>query len=210
MINLLIVDDHAMFRAGLRKVFSEEPDLHVVDEASDWHDGRAKLERHTVDVLLLDINLPDRSGLEALEVIGRHCPGLGVIMLSMYSEPQYALRAIRSGARGYVPKDMEIDQLLAAIRRVARGGMFVAPEIAASLLGSMEGGEATSAHERLSARESQVLRMMVAGESLTVIASHLAINIKTVSTYRRRILEKLGVTSNAQLVQYAVRHGLVD
>jgi two-component system, NarL family, invasion response regulator UvrY len=161
MINLLIVDDHAIFRAGLRKVLSEEPDLHVVDEASDWRDGLAKLERHAVDVLLLDINLPDRSGLEALEVIGCRFPALRVIMLSMYAEAQYALRAIRSGAHGYVPKDMDIDQLLAAIRRVARGGSFVAPEIAASVLKSMDGGEATNAHERLSARESQVLRMMM-------------------------------------------------
>ena len=161
MINLLIVDDNAMFRAALRKVFSEEPDLHVVDEAGDWHDGRAKLERHAVDVLLLDINLPDRSGLEALEVIGCRYPALRVIMLSMYSQAQYALRAIRSWAHGYVPKDMDIDQLLAAIRRVARGGSFVAPEIAASVLKSMDGGEAAIAHERLTARESQVLRMML-------------------------------------------------
>jgi two-component system, NarL family, invasion response regulator UvrY len=161
MIKLLIIDDHAMFRAGLRKVFGDERDIEVVDEAGDWRDGLAKLERHAVDVLLLDINLPDRSGLEALEVIGCRFPALRVIMLSMYSEAQYALRAIRSGAHGYVPKDMDIDQLLAAIRRVASGGSFVAPEIAASVLKSMDGGEATNAHERLSARESQVLRMMM-------------------------------------------------
>jgi len=128
----------------------------------------------------------------------------------MYSEPQYAMRAMRSGACGYVAKDMEVDELVAAIRRVARGSKFVAPAIAASLLGALDGDDVVAAHEKLSPRESQILRMMVSGESLTIIASHLAINVKTVSTYRRRILEKLEVSSNAELVQYAVRNRLVD
>lgn len=212
MINLLIIDDHAMFRAGLRKVFGDEPDIHVVDEAGDWYEGLAKLERHSanLDVLLLDINLPDRSGLELLDVIRTRFPRLRTIMLSMYSGPQYAMRAMRSGASGYVAKDMEADELVAAIKRVARGNKFVAPAIAASLLGAIDGDEIASPHEKLSPRESQILQMIVIGESLTIIASHLDINVKTVSTYRRRLLEKLGVASNAELVQYAVRHRLVD
>jgi two-component system, NarL family, invasion response regulator UvrY len=209
MIKLLIIDDHAMFRAGLRKVFGDERDIEVVDEAGDWRDGLAKLERHAVDVLLLDINLPDRSGLEVLDVIRVRFPALRTIVLSMYCEPQYAMRAMRSGACGYVAKDMEVDELVAAIRRVARGNRFVTPAIAASMLDTID-VETVSPHERLSPRESQILRMMVAGEALTVIGSHLTINVKTVSTYRRRILAKLGVSSNAELVQYAVRHRLVD
>ncbi len=211
MIKLLIVDDHAMFRAGLRKVFNDEPDIHVVDEAGDCAEGLSKIERHALDVLLLDINLPDRSGLEMLDVVRVRFPRLRTIMLSMYSEPQYAIRAMRSGACGFVAKDMEVDELVAAIRRVARGSRFVAPSVAASLLDALGGdGDAGSPHERLSPRESQILRMIVGGEALTFIAGQLAINVKTVSTYRRRILEKIGVASNAELVQYAVRHRLVD
>jgi len=211
MIKLLIVDDHAMFRAGLRKVFSDEPDIRVVDEAGDCSEGLAKIERHALDVLLLDINLPDRSGLEMLDVVRARFPRLRTIMLSMYSEPQYAVRALRSGACGFVAKDMEVDELVAAIRRVARGSRFVAPAIAASLLDSLgSDGDAGSPHERLSPREAQILRMIVGGEALTAIAARLAINVKTVSTYRRRLLEKIGVASNAELVQYAVRHRLVD
>lgn len=211
MIKLLIVDDHAMFRAGLRKVFNDEPDIRVVDEAGDCGEGLAKIEKHVLDVLLLDINLPDRSGLQMLDVVRARFPRLRTIMLSMYSEPQYAVRAMRSGACGFVAKDMEVDELVDAIRRVARGSRFVAPSIAASLLDAMgSDGEGGAAHERLSPRESQILRMIVAGESLTAIAARLAINVKTVSTYRRRVLEKIGVASNAELVQYAVRHRLVD
>jgi DNA-binding NarL/FixJ family response regulator len=209
MIKLFIIDDHAMFRAGLRKVFADEPDIQVVDDAGDWHEGLARLEHQSPDVLLLDINLPDRSGLELLDVIGVRFPSLRTVMLSMYCEPQYAMRAMRSGACGYVAKDMEVDELVAAIRRVARGGKFVAPSIAASMLDAIDGAEDASPHERLSPRESQILRMMVSGEALTVIASRLLINVKTVSTYRRRILEKLGASSNAELVQYAMRHRLV-
>lgn len=209
MIKVLLIDDHAMFRAGLRKVFGDEDDIEVIDEAGEWRDGLAKIERHAVDVLLLDINLPDRSGLELLDVIRVRFPALRTIVLSMYCEPQYAMRAMRSGAWGYVAKDMEADELIAAIRGVARGSRYVTPAIAASMLDAID-ADAASPHERLSPRESQILRMMVGGEALTAIASHLIISVKTVSTYRRRILEKLGVASNAELVQYAVRHRLVD
>jgi DNA-binding NarL/FixJ family response regulator len=211
VINVLIIDDHAMFRSGLRKVLLDAPDIGSVDETGDWRDGLARLESGAIHVLLLDINLPEGSGLDLIGVFHARAPGVSIIMLSMYSEPQYALRAIRGGAMGYVAKDMEAGELIAAIRQVRRGKKFLAPSITEALLGSIEGlSLRPRPHEQLSARESQVLRMIVSGEALINIANRLMINVKTVSTYRRRILEKLGLSSNAQLVQYAVHNRLLD
>lgn len=211
MNDILIIDDHAMFRSGLRKVLQDMPEIGGVHETGDWRDGLDLLEGGAIDVLLLDINLPDRSGLDLLGMIHARFPALRIIMLSMYSEPQYALRALRNGALGYVAKDMEVADLVAAIRSVRRGRKFVTPSVAESLLGNMHTMAAdASPHTRLSAREADILRRIVGGDSLTGIAEQLSINVKTVSTYRRRILEKLGVASNAQLVQYAVHNRLVD
>ncbi|CAN5486276.1 response regulator transcription factor [soil metagenome] len=209
--NLLIIDDHAMFRSGLRKVLQDVSEIGAVQETGDWREGITLLEAGGVDVLLLDINLPDRSGLELLGMIHARFPALHILMLSMYSEPQYALRAMRDGAQGYVAKDMEVSDLIAAIRSVRRGRKFVTPAVAQSLLENIHTLAAdASPHTRLSARESEILKMIVGGGSLTGIAERLAINVKTVSTYRRRILEKLGVASNAQLVQYAMHNRLLD
>lgn len=208
---ILIIDDHAMFRSGLCKVLQDVPEIGSVEETGEWRDGLDRLEAGAIDLLLLDINLPDRSGLDLLGVIRARFPDLRIVILSMYSEPQYALRALRNGAHGYVAKDMEVADLIAAIRSVRRGRKFVTPSIAEALLGNLHALASDAIpHHRLSARESQILRMIVAGDSLTAIAERLAINVKTVSTYRRRILEKLGLASNAQLVQYAVHHRLVD
>ncbi|MCJ0762526.1 response regulator [Variovorax terrae] len=211
MTNILIIDDHAMFRSGLRKVLQDVPDIGTVEETGEWREGLERLDAQPIDLLLLDINLPDRSGLDLLGVIHARFPALHIIMLSMYSEPQYALRALRNGAQGYVAKDMEVADLIAAIRSVRRGRKFVTPSIAESLLGNLQSLSSNpNPHTRLSARESQILRMIVGGDSLTAIAERLSINVKTVSTYRRRLLEKLGLGSNAQLVQYAVHNRLVD
>ncbi|HMN22804.1 MAG TPA: response regulator transcription factor [Ottowia sp.] len=208
---VLVIDDHAIFRTGLSKVLQELSEVAAVDETGDWRQGLARIEAGAIDLLLLDINLPDRSGLDLLGLIHARFPALQIIMLSMYSEPQYALRALRNGAQGYVAKDMEVSDLIAAIRSVRRGRKFVTPSIAEALLGNTQDHAlAPNPHQRLSAREAQVLDMIVAGDSLTAIAERLAINVKTVGTYRRRILDKLGLASNAQLVQYAVHHRLVD
>jgi len=211
MINVLIIDDHAMFRSGLRKVLQDAPDIERVEETGEWRDGLAMLERGDTHVLLLDINLPDSSGLDVLEKVHARFPAVQVVMLSMYAAPQYAVRALRNGARGYVAKDMEASDLIAAIRNVNRGKKFIPPAVAEALLDSLHGNAPhPRPHEQLSTRESQIMRMIVAGEALTGIAERLLINVKTVSTYRRRILEKLGVGSNAQLVQYAVHNRLLD
>ncbi|WP_219217929.1 response regulator [Variovorax boronicumulans] len=211
MTRLLIIDDHAMFRAGLRKVLQDAPEITAIAEAGDWHGGMACLEAQPTDVLLLDINMPGCSGLDLIGPILERFPSLRIIMLSMYSEPQYAVRALRNGAHGYVAKDMEAVDLIAAIRIVSRGRQFVAPSITRALMDTAQGlAPDPRPHERLSSRESEILRMIVGGESLTAIAERLAINVKTVSTYRRRMLEKMALGSNAQLVQYAVHHRLVD
>ena len=211
MTSLLIIDDHAMFRSGLRKVLQDAPEITGIAEAGDWRGGMACLEAQPVDVLLLDSNMPECSGLDLIGPLRERFPALRIIMLSMYSEPQYAVRALRNGAHGYVAKDMEAVDLIAAIRIVSRGRQFVAPSITRALMDNMQGlAPDPRPHERLSSRESEILRMIVGGESLTAIAERLAINVKTVSTYRRRLLEKMGLGSNAQLVQYAVHHRLLD
>ncbi len=164
-----------------------------------------------VDVVLLDINLPGRSGLDLLALIGKRFPAIRTMMLSMYAEPQYAVRALNGGARGYITKDMEADDLVDAIRKVMRGRRVVAPSISEALLQASDPAAAGSAaHLALSPRENQILMQLVAGHSLTSMAEAMGINVKTVSTYRRRLLEKLQLGSNAQLVQYAVHHGLID
>lgn len=212
MINLMIIDDHAMFRSGLKKMFLDEPQFNVVDEAGDWADGIAKLRScGSLDVVLLDINLPARSGFDLLKLIRTELPALKVIMLSMYSQKQYALRALRAGAHGYVAKDMEASDLVNAIMTVMKGKKYMSESVTDMLISSLNGPEdAPDVQKALSIRESEIFQLLVKGESLTNIASRLSISVKTVSTYRSRILEKRGVTTNAELIQYAVRNNLVD
>lgn len=212
MIRLMIIDDHPMFRSGLKKMLHDEPDFCVVDEAGDWADGLARLRSHgDLDILLLDINLPARSGFDLLETIQAEAPELKVIMLSMYSQQQYALRALRAGAHGYVAKDMEAADLIGAVRMVAKGQKYMTPAVTEMLISSLHGPDDNPGEQKkLSIRESQIFDMLVRGESLTMIAAKLSISVKTVSTYRSRILEKRGVSTNAELIQYAVRNKLID
>ncbi len=211
MIKILTIDDHAMFRSGLRKVLEDEPDMQVVGESGDWADGLAQMARLPVDLVLLDINLQGRSGLEVLDIICKRFPAIRTVMLSMYGEPQYALRALNGGARGYISKDMEASDLIDAIRSVMKGRRVIAPSITESLLQAIDSdAEPTQAHLKFSLRETQIFTMIVRGRSLTTIADELNIHVKTVSTYRRRVLEKLTLDSNAEMVQYAVRHGVID
>lgn len=211
MIHILTIDDHAMFRSGLRKVLEDEADMQVVGEAGDWAEGLAKLARLQVDLVLLDINMAGRSGLELLELICKRFPSIRTVMLSMYCEPQYALRAMSGGARGYISKDMEATDLIDAIRAVMKGRKIIAPAITESLLHAIEGhADAVAPHLKLPMREKQIFTWIVRGRSLTAIAEELGIHVKTVSTYRHRVLEKLGLQSNAEMVQYAVRHGVID
>ncbi|MBS0485535.1 MAG: response regulator transcription factor [Proteobacteria bacterium] len=210
MINVLIADDHALFRDGLKRIFNETDDINVVAEAIDGKDILKKAREFNWDIALLDINLPDINGLDILKRILSANASSCVLVLSMYPEEEYAIRAIRSGASGYLTKDSPTDQLITVIRRLAKGGKYVNPELAEKLLFNpvMESDKLT--HTTFSDREFHVFKLIVAGESLTSIANKLALSVKTVSTYRSRILEKMNMKNNAQLVRYAIQHRLVE
>jgi DNA-binding NarL/FixJ family response regulator len=209
MIDLLVVDDHKIVRAGLRRMFSDEKDIRVADEAADGATALAKIRKTKFDVVILDINMQGRSGLDVLESIRAERPGLPVIMLSMYPEEQYAVLALRARANAYLSKDVDPKELAAAIRQVAGGGRYVSARAAERVLMQTHQG-AGAPHEKLSPREREILLKIVSGTSLTEIGAQMCLSVKTIGTYRTRVLEKLGLSSNAELVQYAMRHGLVD
>ena len=210
MINVLVVDDHTIFRSGLKRLFSDEPDLRVADEARNGAEFRAKLRQaQQFDVVLLDINMEGRSGLDMLESVRAEFPKLPVLVLSMYPEEQYALTAIRAGANGYVSKDIDAPELIKAIRHVAAGGRYLTANGAQKVLMHFERGDDPTPHQKLSAREYQIMLMMIKGTSLTEIGEKMFISVKTVSTYRSRILNKLAINNNAELILYAVRQGII-
>jgi DNA-binding NarL/FixJ family response regulator len=210
MIKVLIADDHALFRDGLGRIFSETEDIEVVAEAIDGKDILKKTHECEWDVILLDINLPDINGLEIIKKIMSANSAARILVLSMYPEEEYAIRAIRSGASGYLTKDSPTDQLINVVRRIAKGGKYVNPELAEKLLFNPVMDSATLTHTAFSDRELHVFKLIVAGESLTAIANKLSLSVKTVSTYRSRILEKMNMKNNAQLVRYAIQHQLVE
>lgn len=208
MIRLLVVDDHTIFRAGIARLMSDEADIRVTGEAADGASALAMLREHPYDVVLLDINMGPRSGIATLQALRSEKPRLPVIMLSMYVESQYARLALKARANAYLSKDVSPEELLRAVRHVARGGVYVTPGF--TLAPPAESAPDRPPHERLSPREMQVMLKIVRGVPLTEIGAQILVSVKTVATHRARILEKLGITSNAELVQYAVRHGLVD
>lgn len=208
MIRVLIVDDHTIFREGLKRLLADEDDICVAGETADAQEALGRLRESVYDVLLLDVNLRGRSGLDVLPSIRAEWPRLPIVMLSMYPAEQYALRAFQLGATGYVAKDMEPDALVLSIRQAAAGGRYFPAEISDKTLATVARGE--TLHESLSPRERQIFLLMVQGARLTDIAQQLIVSVKTVSTYRARILQKLKAGSNAELVQYAIHHRLID
>ncbi|MDV6279173.1 response regulator transcription factor [Rhodococcus jostii] len=210
MINVLLVDDHTIFRAGLVRLLEEDRSIDAVMQAADGTTALKLIREHSFSVVLLDINLPVRSGLELLPAIARIAPHLPVIMLSMYSAKQYALRAFESGASGYVSKDMDAEVLIAAIHKVVAGGRYITPEVAEQMLENVDVLQSENRHLTLSEREYSVMMQIANGVSLTAIAQEMHVSIKTVSTYRSRLLKKMGLDGNAALVQYAVRNRLID
>lgn len=210
MIKVLIVDDHALFRDGLKRIFSETDDIQVVAEAVDGKDFIKKAKEYEWDVALLDISMPDITGLDILKRIMSIKSSASILVLSMYPEEEYAIRAIRSGASGYLTKDSPTDQLISVIRRLAKGGKYVNPDLAEKLLFNPAHDPEKLTHTSFSDREYLVFKLIVSGESLTSIANKLALSVKTVSTYRSRILEKMNMKNNAQLVKYAIQHKLVE
>jgi len=209
MIRVILCDDHALIRRGIRDTLSDAPDIEVVGEAGDYSELRALLRNTTCDVLVLDINMPGRSGLDVLHVLKDEGTAMKVLIVSMYPEDQYAIRALRAGAYGYVNKGGDPQQLVQAVRTVSQGRKFVTPDIAQMLVESLTTPEVAHAHERLSDRELQTLVMIASGKRLSDIAGELTLSPKTVSVYRARVLEKLGLANNSELTVYAIRNGLV-
>lgn len=210
MIRLLIVDDHAIVRHGLRQVVSEFADIEVAAEAGSSAEAVRLLRENTYDLVLLDISLPDKNGIETLKQIKRDKPALPVIMLSMHAEDEFGVRALKAGASGYVNKKSAHEQLVAAIRQVVSGRRYISPDLAEELARSVGDSSEKRPHELLSDREFDTLRMLASGKSLTEIAESLSISPKTVSVYRTRLLEKMKLKNNAEIAHYAVKNGLID
>ena len=211
MIRVLIADDHAMFRDGLRKVLSACADISVLDEAAEPHEILAKVRKLPLDAMTLDIGMPGRDGIDVLKDIKRLKPNLRVLVVSMYPEDQYAVRAIKAGAAGYMSKNKAARELVDAIRLVAGGKKYISPDVAEQLAMEMVDKKAhEEPHKRLSDREYQVMCMIASGKSVKHIAVELALSVSTISTNRVRILTKMNLKSNAEITRYALQNHLVD
>ncbi|HEY7482739.1 MAG TPA: response regulator transcription factor [Gemmatimonadales bacterium] len=210
MIRIFLADDHAVVREGIRRLLEEEDGFDVVGEAGTVSELLAELRRTPVDVVLLDIGMPGPGIVQTLQEIKTIQAQARALVLTAYPEADYAVRAIRAGAVGYLTKDRSMEQLVEAIRRVYRGGMYVSPSLGEALAARLGGGERGPAHEDLSDREFQVLRGLAEGEPLKAIARRLEVSPKTITTYRTRIFQKLSVRTNAELVRYAIEHKLLS
>jgi DNA-binding NarL/FixJ family response regulator len=205
VIRVLLADDHSIVRDGLKRILASTPDLEVAGEASNGDQALALVRAHDYDVVMLDMSMPGLSGIDLIKRLKIEKPRLRILVLSMHGESQYAARALKAGAAGYLNKDAAADALLGALRKVAAGGVHVGDAAAASLLQSGD----KPAHETLSDREFEVMRFLVEGLGPTEIAARLHLSVKTVSTHKTRILEKLGVGSTAELVRYVMEHKLL-
>jgi len=208
MTRILIVDDHMIIRRGLRQILAEHPRISHIGEAADGPSAMRELRSAPYDVVLLDIALGERDGLDVLKSIRNEFAALGVVMLSVYPETQFGVRSIRSGANAYLNKGSSPEQLFAAIFKVAEGGIYVTPAVAEQLAQNLRQGHEGAPHEILSNREFQVLQMLAHGRTVSEIANQLSLSVNTISTYRGRICEKLNVRSMAELIVYTTEHRL--
>ncbi len=210
MIKILIADDHPVVRKGLKEIIEVTPDMMVGDEASNGREALEKIRKSDFDVVLLDISMPGRSGLDILKELKSEKPELSVLILSMHPEEQYAVRVLKAGASGYLTKESAPKELIAAIRKASKGRKYVSSSLAEKLAFYLEIDDERPLHETLSDREYEVMRMIASGKTPTEIAGKLFLSVKTISTYRSRILEKMRMKSNAELTHYALKHGLVE
>jgi len=210
MIRVVIADDHTMVRHGLRRVLSSEPDIHIVAEASTGQQVLDTVKSDHVDVVVLDITMPGRNGLEILKELRKSYPKVAVIMLSMHPKDQYGVRVIKAGASAYISKESAPEELVNALRIAARGEKYITPDLAELLARHLERGLVTEEpHKLLSDREYEVMCHIASGRGLTEISKLMNLSVKTVSTYRTRIVEKTGLTSNADMTRYAMQHSLL-
>jgi DNA-binding NarL/FixJ family response regulator len=208
MTRILIADDHAIVRSGLRQILINEQDLEVAGEARNGAEVFDLIRREPWDVLVLDVGMPGRSGIETLREVKRERPDLPVLILSIYPEDQYAVRAIKAGASGYLTKDSAPDELVKAIRKVLRGGKYISEAVADQLILALENDADLPPHDLLSEREYQVLCLIASGKTVSEIADQLSLSVKTISTYRARTLEKMRMKTNAELTHYAIKNNL--
>ena len=210
MIRLLLADDHALVREGLKRILAAASDIEVVGEAPNGDETLALVKQHDFDLALVDLSMPGLSGLDLIKRLRLEKPKLRILVLSMHGESQYAARALKAGASGYLTKDAAAAQLLGAIRKIAGGGVHISETAAAQLLGAGAPAGDAPPHTALSDREFEVFRQLVAGRSITEIAEALHLSVKTISTHKARILEKMAMASTAELVRYAVEQRLLD
>ncbi|MDZ7362975.1 MAG: response regulator transcription factor [candidate division KSB1 bacterium] len=210
MINVLIVDDHPIVRAGLKQILKGTADIQVAEEANNGQEALQKILENDFDVVLLDISMPGRSGLDILRELKGIKSDLHVLILSTFSEQQYAVRALKAGAAGYLTKESAPDELIAAIRKVSLGGKYLSMALAEKLAETLADHGDKLPEEMLSDREHQVMCMIASGKTVKEIATELSLSVKTISTYRRRILEKLKMKNNAEITHYAIQRGLVN
>ncbi|HEY3179233.1 MAG TPA: response regulator transcription factor [Casimicrobiaceae bacterium] len=210
MIRILIADDHAIVRAGLKQFIADQADMEVTAEASSGSEAIAAVRARDFDVVLLDISMPDKNGIDTLKTLKHVKPELPVLMLSAYAEDQYAVNLLRAGAAGYLNKEAASTQLVGAIRTVVHGRKYVSPSLAQILADGVSGDADRPLHAELSQREFQIFCKLAAGAAVSKIADELNLSVKTVSTYRTRILEKMAMKSNADLTYYAIKNGLIE
>jgi DNA-binding NarL/FixJ family response regulator len=209
MIRIVIADDHAIVREGLKRIVGDAQDMQVIGEAADGNEVLQVVREREFDVLVQDLSMPGRSGMELIRRVKAERPSLRILVLSMHEELQYAVRAIKSGASGYLTKESAPGQLVEAIRKIASGGAFISAQVAEQLaLGAMSGAVESAPHEVLTEREFEVFRQLVTGLSVTDVAAALNVSVKTVSTHKANLMQKLGVHNQTELVRYAIRHGL--
>lgn len=209
MIKILVADDHPIVRQGFKQILSEYPDMTVADEAGNGKEVLSKVAKKEYDIVLLDISMPGRNGLDILKELKTKKPKLPVLVLSIYPEDQYAVRVLKLGASGYLTKESVPEELVAAIRKVARGRKYVSSYLAEKLASDLEINAEKPLHEILSDREYQVMFMIASGKRLKEISEELSLSIKTISTYRSRIMDKMKMKNNAELIRYALQNSLV-
>ena len=210
MIRVLIADDHAVVRQGLKQILSEQPDMKVFGEAGTIPELLDHARKQKWDVVVLDISMPGRGGLDGLKQLKEVRPRLPVLVLSVHPEDQFAVRALKTGASGYLTKDSAPGELLQAIRKILAGRKYISPELAEKLAEDLRTDITRPLHEVLSDREFQIFLLIASGKSVTEIAKSISLSVKTISTYRTRILEKMKMKTNAELIHYAIKHQLVD
>ena len=210
MIKILIADDHTIVREGLKQIVAETPDMVVADEAGNGNEVLSKVLKNDYDVVVLDITMPGMHGVDILKQLKNQRPKLPVLVLSMHPEEQYAVRALRAGASGYLTKESASYKLITAIRKVSKGHRYVSSSLAEKLVFELEIDTEKPLHETLSDREYQVMCMIASGKTVKEIAEEIFLSVKTISTYRSRILEKMKMKNNAELTYYAVKHELVE